>query len=107
MMYCRHCGKLTDENYEYCGYCGKKLDIAPKQENPNDSGSFGFGVLGFFFPIVGLILYLVFEGDKPKRAKAAGVGALTGFITGVVLVLLFVVLDYVFWYAILFSFLRF
>lgn len=42
----------------------------------NDSGSAGWGVLGFFIPIVGLILFLVWKDTKPKSAKAAGIGAL-------------------------------
>ena len=43
-----------------------------------DSGSFGWAVLGFFFPIVGLILVLVWKQSKPKCAKMAGIGALVG-----------------------------
>lgn len=50
-----------------------------------DKPSFWFSLLGFFFPIVGLILYLVYENKKPKRAKSAGKGALAGFITKIVI----------------------
>ena len=44
----------------------------------NDSGSFGWAVLGFFIPLVGLILWLVWKDSKPKNAKMAGIGALVG-----------------------------
>lgn len=44
----------------------------------NDSGSFGWAVLGFFIPLVGLILWLVWKDTKPKSAKMAGIGALVG-----------------------------
>lgn len=44
-----------------------------------DSGSFLFGVLGFFIPVVGLVLYLVWKNEKPKNAKISGVGGLIGF----------------------------
>lgn len=61
--------------------------------NVTDNGGFGWGLLGFCIPIVGLILYLVWKGDKPKTAKAAGMGALISVIIGVVLyVLMFVVI---------------
>ncbi len=61
--------------------------------NVVDNGGFGWGLLGFCIPIVGLILYLVWKGDKPKTAKAAGMGALISVIIGVVLyVLMFVVI---------------
>lgn len=57
--------------------------------NPNDTGSFGFAVLGFFVPLVGLILYLVWKQERPRDAHQAGVGALTGVVTGVVFWLLY------------------
>lgn len=53
---------------------------APAQPAVNDSGSIGWGVLGFFFPIVGLILFLVWKNTKPNSAKVAGIGAIVGFV---------------------------
>ena len=47
-------------------------------QQSNDSGSFGWAVLGFFIPLVGLILWLVWKDSKPKSAKMAGIGALVG-----------------------------
>ena len=57
-----------------------------------DSGSFGWAVLGFFFPIVGLILFLVWKDQKPLSSKKAGIGALVGAILSVVSTILFYVL---------------
>lgn len=60
---------------------------------PVDSGSFGWAVLGFFFPIVGLILFLVWKDQKPLSSKKAGIGALVGVILSVVFyVLVYVVI---------------
>ena len=59
---------------------------------PIDSGSFGWAVLGFFFPLVGLILFLVWKDSKPLSGKKAGIGALVGVITEVVLTVLGAVL---------------
>ena len=42
------------------------------------------GLLGFCIPIVGLILFLVWKDNKPKTAKAAGMGALICVIIVVV-----------------------
>ena len=47
-------------------------------QQSDDSGSFGWAVLGFFIPLVGLILWLVWKDTKPKSAKMAGIGALVG-----------------------------
>ncbi len=49
-----------------------------------DKKSVGLNILGFFFPVVGLILYLVTKKEKPVRAKSIGKSALAGFIIGLV-----------------------
>ena len=65
----------------------------PRTDAKNHGGGHkGFAnvatLLGFFFPIIGLILFLVYEAKKPKRAKSAGKGALSGFITAIILTIL-------------------
>lgn len=45
----------------------------------------GFWSLGFFFGIVGLILYFVFKPTKPRLAKSA----LKGFIAGIIVAAVF------------------
>lgn len=60
-------------------------------QQPADTGSFGWAVLGFFFPIVGLILFLVWKSEKPVSAKQAGMGALVSVISTVVLWILLIV----------------
>ena len=58
-----------------------------------ETGSkFGWGVLGFFIPLVGLILFLVWMKTKPKSSKASGIGALIGFIVGLLLTVLSIVI---------------
>lgn len=84
MKYCKYCGKEVEDDAVVCIHCGRSL----REENPvayDDTGSIGWGFLGFFFPVVGLILYLVWKDTKPKTSKVAGKGALIGFIAGVVL----------------------
>ncbi len=49
----------------------------------NDNGGFLWGLLGCCIPIVGLVLFLVWKDQKPKTAKAAGIGALVSVILGV------------------------
>ncbi len=85
-MFCTNCGKEIDDKAVICVGCGHTVKKLVK-----DSSSTGFAVLGFFLPLVGLILYLVYEGTQPLRAKSAGKGALIGFITSVVLSIILVV----------------
>ena len=57
-----------------------------------DAPNAGFAVLSFFFPLVGLILYLVWNDQYPLKAKSCGKGALIGVITYFALALLSVIL---------------
>ena len=43
-----------------------------------EKGCFGWAVLGFFFPLVGFILFLCWKNDRSGDAKMAGIGALVG-----------------------------
>ncbi|MBD5544425.1 MAG: hypothetical protein HDR01_09360 [Lachnospiraceae bacterium] len=54
------------------------------ENNGNDNGGFLWGLLGCCIPIVGLILFLVWKDQKPKTAKAAGIGALVSVVLAVV-----------------------
>ncbi|MCI8864270.1 MAG: hypothetical protein HFG60_03130 [Lachnospiraceae bacterium] len=57
-----------------------------------DNGGFLWGLLGCCVPIVGLILFIMWKDQKPKTAKAAGVGALVCVGANVVFGLLFFIL---------------
>ena len=94
-MYCRYCGKQIEEDARFCPYCGsaqqEERQAPPPQQryvDPNDAPSGGFAVPGFFFPVVGLILFLVWQDTMPQRAKSCGKGALTAVIVSASLVLL-------------------
>lgn len=102
-MYCRYCGRELSQNARFCPSCGKPVQeqqpnaehaapygnsqgipCAPKKDVPNA----GWAVAGFFLPLLGFILYLVWQTQYPNRSKMCGLGALIGVITQVVLYLL-------------------
>ena len=89
MKYCSKCGKEINEEAVVCIHCGCRVESTPYHEE--DKKSPGFGVLGFFFPLIGLILYCVWKDKTPLKAKSAGKGALIGFILGVVAVIIYMV----------------
>ena len=98
--YCPNCGKETGPNAAFCVNCGCALTAIPTNERPRhepqpasvDEGNIGWGVLGFFIPIVGLILFIVWHDSKPKSAKLAGKGALISFVIGIALYILLIIL---------------
>lgn len=95
-MYCKNCGRTVDDTSSYCNNCGARIDNKPNADVSEDNSNLGFAIFGFFIPIVGLILFLIYEEKKPKRAKSAGKGALIGFITEIVLAIILVILSVVF-----------
>lgn len=83
MAYCRNCGSEIDDKAVICPKCGvPQTTVSNYNSNSsiNDNGGLGWGILGFFIPIVGLILFLVWKDTKPKTSKAAGIGALVSVI---------------------------
>jgi len=74
MAYCKNCGAEISDQATVCPKCG--VPTKTRSAAVDDNGGFGWGLLGFCLPIVGLILYLVWMNTKPNTAKAAGIGAL-------------------------------
>ncbi len=87
MAFCKNCGQQISDQAVVCPACGVQ-----QQAPVVDNGGFGWGLLGCCVPVVGLILFLVWKDNKPKSAKAAGIGALVSVISVVVFyVLMFVI----------------
>lgn len=91
-MKCSNCGSDNAANTKFCTNCGTKLSGTEKTENvvvnnstPEEGSGIGWGFLGFFIPIVGIILFFVWKQDKPKSSKAAGIGALISIIWSIVI----------------------
>ncbi len=57
----------------------------PEQQAVVDSGSIGWGVLGAFFPLVGIILFFVWKNNKPKTAKVSLIGAVIGIVLSLII----------------------
>ncbi|WP_028042809.1 zinc ribbon domain-containing protein [Candidatus Stoquefichus massiliensis] len=93
-MYCHQCGKEVNSDVKYCPYCGAQLEgraqtqqsgYRPIDTQPyhreEDESSFGFALLSFLIPVVGLVLYLVWNKEYPLKAKSC----LRGFIANIAL----------------------
>lgn len=91
-MYCKNCGCSLPDDATKCENCGAVLSYgfeagktSPVKE---EKGSVLLGILGFMFPLIGLILYLAMMHSEPKKAKSAGKGALTAFIIYLVFIVI-------------------
>lgn len=72
-MYCVKCGNELN-NQSICTKCG--FQVNNSVNGHDDHFSIGFFLLGLCIPIVGLILFISWNKEKPRKAKAAGLGVL-------------------------------
>ena len=96
MKYCGYCGCQNRTNGAYCENCGHSMAY----ENTNnyqkpiveEKNTFWWGVLGFFIPVAGLIIFLIWLHERPKSAKSAGIGALirTVLTIGMIIIMCFI-----------------
>ena len=99
-MYCKHCGSEMDEQTKICTNCNRVDDVViyekEHKKEVKDSGNFGYSVLGFFVPIAGLILYLVWKEEQPKNAKKSLNGAITYLIVNVAMTIIGLIIYFLF-----------
>ena len=105
-MYCRNCGKEISDQAYVCPNCGvlvQSTTNSQKQrvEESDNESKVGWGILSFFFPLVGLILFCVWHSERPKTAKVCGLCALAAVISSVILGILGIVFAITLFYGIL------
>ncbi len=90
MKFCSRCGKEIVDDAVVCPNCG--CAVVPTTHVEEDIPNIGLNVLAFLFPIVGLILFIIYNEKTPVRAKAIGKCALIGFCVGIFFSILLAVL---------------
>lgn len=98
MPYCAKCGSEVSQFAAQCPDCGAPQNNMQNGNNNQyqrnmqpDNGGFLWGLLGFCIPVVGLILFLVWNNERPKTAKAAGIGAIVSVIATVLFYIVYIV----------------
>jgi len=94
LKFCSKCGNKVIDEAVVCVSCGCSVTGVinqATQAKSSDAPNIGFAVIGFFFPLIGLILYLTLKEETPLKAKSAGNGALAGVIVSTVLSIIYAV----------------
>lgn len=94
MKYCAFCGKELADDAAFCMACGRPCSGAPygNVANVQDEDNIIFTIIGFFIPILGVILYLYYMDKMPLRAKSAIKGTIISIIAGAALAVLFMII---------------
>lgn len=92
MKKCNMCGNQLPDSFTICPNCGI---VQPQQYNSSTQkkGNFGWAVSGFFVPVAGLVLYLVWRNENPSDAKMAGKGALVSAILEAIFVFIYMIMQ--------------
>lgn len=61
-------------------------------QSAKEGGTVGWGILGFFIPIVGFILWLVWKDEHPAKSRSAGIGCLVSVCLGVVGSIIYIII---------------
>ena len=90
-MYCKNCGQELSETDAFCTQCGQSvaeknesLPAVIEEKKVVKKARFAWAVLGFFIPVAGLILFIIWKSEHPDVARKAGIGALAGVVTEVI-----------------------
>jgi ribosomal protein L40E len=81
--FCATCGAIIKLNAEICPKCGVR-QMAAAQEVSQEGADGFLKFVTFLFPIIGLILYLLWIDTKPKAAKEVGKVAIISVVLMVV-----------------------
>ncbi|MBQ7308204.1 MAG: zinc-ribbon domain-containing protein [Clostridia bacterium] len=102
-MYCNSCGKKISEHSTRCEYCGAPIDYAQKESDEEilkpqkelsytipykkvapDMPILVLNVLAFFFPIIGIIVFLLERKTFPQRSKSLIKWTILGIIVQII-----------------------
>lgn len=99
LVHCRECGEMIAESAPTCPKCGARqntgYEITPEVEIDKDPNT-GLNIVSFLWPLIGLILYIAYNDNSPRRAKACGKWAIVGVIVEIAIVTIAVILIGVF-----------
>ena len=99
-MYCKNCGQELSDTDAFCTQCGQSVnessDSLPavvEEKKVAKKARFAWAILGFFVPVVGLILFIIWKSEHPDVARKAGIGALAGVVTEIVVAIFSVIIS--------------
>ena len=109
--FCRNCGNVVVQDGSvknrtsfnkpavsgFAGGTARKAEVIPAPSGAGfetDAPSTGYAALGFFFPLVGLILYLIWKASFPQRASSIGKGAILGVVIWLGIYILAIVVQF-------------
>lgn len=85
MKICPHCKNEIPDNNVICPYCGTRL--IQQDFSAYDKPSLGWNIAGFFFPLMGFIIALIWWRRRKLvvRARSLAIASAIGLVIGILL----------------------
>lgn len=83
MKYCDKCGKELVDEAVMCTRCG--IYLQPKKEVVKEEHLIFYGLISLLIPVVGIVIFLVWNDTKPKTARIAMICGLISLLLWIVL----------------------
>lgn len=64
-----------------------------KQNKKSTKNIVGWGILGYFIPLAGLLIFVVWRDKEKENSRLSGIGALCGFISSIIFSTLFFIVN--------------
>jgi len=87
LRFCPTCKKIVPDSALSCPFCGDidetiiEIPKNMKGTNESDESTGTINVIAFSFPLIGLILYIIYNDSKPNRANEISKWAWYGLLT--------------------------
>ena len=94
--FCSSCGNQLHIDAVVCPNCGCAVSLNLSNTQMFDKNSTGLNILSYIFPLLGFILYLILEDDKPIKAKGCKKFAILGFVIPIIVIAILLVFLFLF-----------
>ncbi len=83
-MICKNCGREIDSNQKVCPKCGELLGKKHEKQKNIDTKNISINILvclmGFLFPIMGIIIYIIANRKQLVNSNALLICSIIGLV---------------------------
>ena len=85
----------------FCPKCGKEINNNSLCECNTyiDKGGFKYGLLGFLFPVAGIVIYYMLKDKEPNLCNSFKIGSMVGIILWILILATYYTIYFMIFYG--------